>query len=565
MVCSASAGRLRIAFAPGLQLWDQKRKLVSSTENRDTFPPAWSGDDAEPRPLSADSVARKLREVRTGSHQELDDVAHALRIRYDYLLAIEEGRFEDLPGPTYAVGFVRAYADYLKLDTEDIASRFKAEVADFTRRTELVFPSPEPETRIPGSLIFLASAVLIAGAYGVWYFSSSGSDQVAAPPSVDEIPEVPAAEAPAPRPNVSVAELPEAPTGFVDPSDTDPASAEPQAVDPGGAPVDAGLGAQVAAAESAATDAIELPAPAAEADLAATPEVVEASPAESAAADDQSPTALPAEVVAAVPSDLVEDNDATVEAAPPASGPESEETTVEQAAAEAAEAPAEAEVAKPAPAEVPVDEPAAEPAAETSAEEAPASEAGAPAESGVPDQAGSDRETTTVVVARGTETAETQVEAQPEPRTGSEAPPSAVLRQREGVTVAPLPPQAPTRQPAAQPEPVQTAALGESEPEAPAVYGDVNGESRIVVRAIFDSYVLIRDADDKLILTKVLRRGETYRVPDQQGLTMLTGNAGGLQIEVDGQAAPSVGAVGAIVRNINLDPTRLKSGTATNP
>ena len=110
-----------------------------------------------------------------------------------------------------------------------------------------------------------------------------------------------------------------------------------------------------------------------------------------------------------------------------------------------------------------------------------------------------------------------------------------------------------------------TEVIGEPEPEAPAVYGEVGGDSRIVVRAIYDSYVLIRDADDKLILTKVLRRGETYRVPDQQGLTMLTGNAGGLQIEVDGQAAPSVGAVGAIVRNIDLDPTRLKSGTATNP
>ena len=29
-----------------------------------------------------------------------------------YIEAMEDGRFSDLPGPTYAVGFVRAYADY---------------------------------------------------------------------------------------------------------------------------------------------------------------------------------------------------------------------------------------------------------------------------------------------------------------------------------------------------------------------------------------------------------------------------------------------------------------------
>ncbi len=542
---------------------------MSSTENRDSPTPTWSGNDAEPRPLSADSVARKLREARNDAGQELDDIAHALRIRYDYLLAIEEGRFEDLPGPTYAVGFVRAYADYLKLDTEDIATRFKAEVADFTRRTELVFPSPEPETRVPGSLVFLVSAVLIAGAYGVWYFSSSGSDQVATPPRVDELPEVSTAEAP-PPPSVSVAELPEAPADFVDPSDTDPMSPGPQVLDPDAAPADAGPGAQVASAESAATDAVEPLAPAAEApaqeqdalaqqeEAATASETVESAGVEPPAAESQSQPQPPAEVASESPSEASGDNDSTAAATPPAAELEVAESPVEQGAA--AESPAEtAESEAPAeetPAEAPVEEAAAAPVPE-----APASEAAGQAETGTQSEPATAQEATTVVVARGADTAETEVEAAPEPQeTAAES-----VQQREGVTIAPLPPQAPSRQPAAQPEPVQTAELGQAEPEAAAVYGAVNGESRIVVRAIYDSYVLIRDADDKLILTKVLRRGESYRVPDQQGLTMLTGNAGGLQIEVDGQATPSVGEVGAIVRNINLDPARLKSGNATNP
>ena len=36
----------------------------------------------------------------------------------DTAQAIEEGRFEELPGAAYAVGFVRSYATYLGLDAE---------------------------------------------------------------------------------------------------------------------------------------------------------------------------------------------------------------------------------------------------------------------------------------------------------------------------------------------------------------------------------------------------------------------------------------------------------------
>ena len=43
---------------------------------------------------------------------------------------------------------------------------------------------------------------------------------------------------------------------------------------------------------------------------------------------------------------------------------------------------------------------------------------------------------------------------------------------------------------------------------------------------------------------------------------MLTGNAGGLEIRVDGVTVPPIGPVGTVRRQIALDPTRLLSGTA---
>ena len=50
-----------------------------------------------------------------------------LRIQHSYLQAIEEGEIDRLPGPTYAVGFVRAYAEYLGLEGNKVAERFREE------------------------------------------------------------------------------------------------------------------------------------------------------------------------------------------------------------------------------------------------------------------------------------------------------------------------------------------------------------------------------------------------------------------------------------------------------
>ncbi len=49
---------------------------------------------------------------------DLADCAAATRIRERYLIAIEDGRFESLPGPAYVNGFIRAYASHLGVAME---------------------------------------------------------------------------------------------------------------------------------------------------------------------------------------------------------------------------------------------------------------------------------------------------------------------------------------------------------------------------------------------------------------------------------------------------------------
>ena len=81
----------------------------------------------------------------------------------------------------------------------------------------------------------------------------------------------------------------------------------------------------------------------------------------------------------------------------------------------------------------------------------------------------------------------------------------------------------------------------------------------------FDALLLeLRDPQGELLLTRVLRAGDSFRVPDRSGLQLVTGNAGGLAISVDGAQVPDLGPVGAVRRGVELDPDSLKAGTAGN-
>ena len=72
----------------------------------------------------------------------------------------------------------------------------------------------------------------------------------------------------------------------------------------------------------------------------------------------------------------------------------------------------------------------------------------------------------------------------------------------------------------------------------------------------------VRDKDEGVVLTQMLGMGDRYMVPNRDDLRLMTGNAGGLEILVDGEAVPPVGAQGESRRDVRLDPARLRAGTA---
>ncbi len=93
------------------------------------------------------------------------------------------------------------------------------------------------------------------------------------------------------------------------------------------------------------------------------------------------------------------------------------------------------------------------------------------------------------------------------------------------------------------------------------IYGQSNRNARIVIAAETDIWIQIRDREQNDLFTRMLRAGDSYRVPNRSDLLLFTGNAGGLKLTVDGQAIASLGGDGAIRRDIALDADQLLART----
>jgi cytoskeleton protein RodZ len=330
-------------------LFRRRSRLSEVTQN--DAADAKRRDDAGNR-RAPNSVGTLLRAERERQGLSLQDVAAALRLRRTMIEALETGQADRLPGPTYAVAFVRSYCDYLGLDRDALVAQFRQEVEDLVQPVELTFPISASESRLPGGAIVMASLVVAIGAYVAWYLSNV--EQNSRPPRVAAVP-----------PPLSA---------LID---------RPPAI-------------QVA------------PAPSAQNAAAAT------------------------------------------------------------------------------------------------------------------------------------------VSNRPDPLADPEIDPAAQAGSRQTLAVAPL----------------SSIVQPSEEAGAPHAAPTASFAGRIVLRATADCWLRIRDAAGTVLLTRMMKPGDELTPPDREGLSMFIGSAGALEVTVDGKRAPTLGPLGAVRRDVPLDPDRLLAGNA---
>ena len=92
--------------------------------------------------------------------------------------------------------------------------------------------------------------------------------------------------------------------------------------------------------------------------------------------------------------------------------------------------------------------------------------------------------------------------------------------------------------------------------ELSATANERDPSTELVLKATGNSWVEIEDMEGNILMTRLMRPGETYVVPDINGLTFNTGNAGALSLSQGDVIVSKLGEVGEI---ITAQPLNIKT------
>lgn len=175
--------------------------------------------------MTEEHVGETLARARQALGLQVSDVAQQLKFGVRQIEALEAGRFEALPGGTFARGMVRAYARLLRLDPETLVARVAASTATSDNTEAMVAmrrPIPITDSARRSNLVYAALSLVIlaviAGVIVEWQQERSRAARLTF---------VPAAQAPAEAPRTEVASTvtPQATPLEAPASDTAPKSA----------------------------------------------------------------------------------------------------------------------------------------------------------------------------------------------------------------------------------------------------------------------------------------------------------------------------------------------------
>lgn len=112
------------------------------------------------------------------------------------------------------------------------------------------------------------------------------------------------------------------------------------------------------------------------------------------------------------------------------------------------------------------------------------------------------------------------------------------------------------------PPPIRQVDPPSPTPSGAAAGADQAGSDtpRVLLRFTGDTWVQVKERGGQALLTRVMKAGETFQVPDRPNLILNTGNAGRVEILVDGVQIPPIGGQGAVRKDVSLDPEPLKEG-----
>jgi cytoskeletal protein RodZ len=116
-------------------------------------------------------LGETLKKSREEAGLDLHEVAHTLRIQYEYLKALESGNLERLPPAVYVRAYIREYARFLKIDAGPILEEYTSRSGEDEEKIDRL---PLPEKRkspLPRIALFAFLFIALISAFAVYFFA----------------------------------------------------------------------------------------------------------------------------------------------------------------------------------------------------------------------------------------------------------------------------------------------------------------------------------------------------------------------------------------------------------
>lgn len=137
-------------------------------------------------------AGRKLSEARRQRGWSLEEVADRIRVRKEFLEALEEMNVKLLPGKAYALAFLRSYARELGIDEKAIVDQFQDESALTREDVNKPIRTPSSKPRRERPWLLAAGLVVVAALFVGWRAMEMGKGEVTTEQTASLAPAAPA-------------------------------------------------------------------------------------------------------------------------------------------------------------------------------------------------------------------------------------------------------------------------------------------------------------------------------------------------------------------------------------
>ncbi len=183
--------------------------------------------------IDTGQIGPRLRERRLELKLSPEEVAAQTRIRKTYLLALEDERFDELPGKVYVIGFLQNYARVLGIPSEPLVEALTPPLDEAARpalnlrpvRQTITPLGVKKKSRVPLLLILLG---VLVGAGVLWLLVTWGGSGS----KTDVAPQVAVPDKEVAAPAVAETAEPQAGVPVSEPADNVPATEEAAEAEP---------------------------------------------------------------------------------------------------------------------------------------------------------------------------------------------------------------------------------------------------------------------------------------------------------------------------------------------